>query len=78
MGATVGGATHSQVNASPPTLEFIFDNVAAGEHPVVISDIVGLSERALVTVEAAGPESVELLAWLAEWLVELNSGKVEF
>ena len=59
-------------------MEFIFENVAAGEHPVTISDIVGFSERALVTVEAAGPDSVELPDWLAEWLVELDFGKVEF
>lgn len=78
VGVTVGGATPNQVNADIPILDFIFESVAAGEHPVVISDIVGFSERASVTVEATGPGSVELPNWLAEWLIDLDSGKVEF
>lgn len=71
---TVGGATPSRVNAEIPVIKFVFENVAAGEHPVVISDEVGFNERASVTVKAAG----QLPNWLAEWLIDLDSGKVEF
>lgn len=74
VNVTVGGATPSHVDAEIPVIKFVFEDVAAGAHPVAISDIVGFRERASVTVEAAG----QLPNWLAEWLIDLDSGKVEF
>ena len=75
---TLGGAGPSRVDASIPVLAFVFEDVPAGEHAVVVSDIVGFSETASVTVEAPNPEDNWYPAWLAKWLEELDSGKVEF
>lgn len=80
--ATAGGTPPNRVDASIPILEFVFEDVAAGEHPVVISDVVGFSERASVIVEApdSGPNAGNYVLpdWLAEWVADLDAGKIEF
>ena len=78
VGVTVAGAAPNRVDASIPILAFVFENVAAGEHPVEISDVVGHQQSASVTVEASDTDDETLPRWLAEWLVDLDSGKVEF
>ena len=78
VGVSVGGATPSRVDSSIPNLEFIFENVAAGEHPVVIRDVVGFSERASVIVAMPDTGNDQLPGWLAEWVADLDAGKVEF
>jgi hypothetical protein len=79
VGVTVGGAAPSRVDGSVvPILKFIFENVTPGEHPIVISDVVGFSETSVVLVQAPSPGSDDHPAWLADWVEELESGKVEF
>ena len=78
VGVTVGGASPSRVAATIPIVEFVFEDVPAGNHAVVISDVVGFSERASVTVVSPDPVIGELPDWLAEWVADLNAGKVEF
>ena len=76
---TIAGAPPSRVDvANMPILGFVFENVAAGEHPIEISDVVGHEQSASVIVEASDAGDETLPGWLAEWLVDLDSGKVEF
>ncbi len=78
VGVTVGGTSPSRVDTSIPILEFVFENVAAGEHPVVIKDVVGYIERTSVKVQAPDSDDETLPDWLAEWVADLEAGKVEF
>ena len=78
VGVTVAGAAPNRVDASIPIFAFVFENVAAGEHPVEISDVVGHKQSASVIVAAPDADDETLPDWLAEWLVDLDSGKVEF
>ena len=79
VNVTLDGAPPSRVDVvTMPILEFIFENVAGGEHPIVISDVVGWEERASVIVKAPNPDDETLPGWLAEWVADLEAGKVEF
>lgn len=69
---TLSGASPNRANTSNQVLEFIFDGVATGEHPVVVSDVAGFRETASVAVAETMP------AWLTEWLSDLDSGKADF
>ena len=75
---TLDGNRPSRVEESIPTLGFVFENVAPGEHPIEIKDVVGHSETASVTVEAPPPVDGESPVWLGDWIVDLDAGKVEF
>ena len=74
----VGGTSASRLDVSIPVLMFIFEDVAAGDHPVVISDVVGFSERTSVEVAELTSGSAGLPDWLVEWVADLESGKLEF
>ena len=78
VGVTLRGTAPSRVVASIPIIEFVFEDVPAGDHPVVILDVVGFSERASVTVEAPESGTGGLPDWLAEWVADLEAGNVEF
>jgi len=69
---TLSGASPNRVDTSNQVLEFIYDDVATGEHSVVISDVAGFRETASVAVSEYMP------TWLTEWLAELDSGKADF
>ena len=73
-----GGTPPSWVNASSPLVEYIFEEVAAGEHAVEISDVVGFSQTASVVVKEQKPVNGELPDWLAKWVADLDAGKIEF
>ena len=78
VGVTIGGNPPNRVEAAIPVLEIIFEGVATGEHPVEISDVVGHSETASVTVAAPGSAGRELPEWLKTWVAGLEAGEVEF
>ena len=50
VGVTLDSRDPDQVNAPNPILEFVFQNVAAGKHDILISDVVGFKESADVVV----------------------------
>ncbi|MDA1129011.1 MAG: hypothetical protein O2913_09970 [Chloroflexi bacterium] len=75
---TVGGVAPSRVDAAIPILEFVFENVAGGEQPVVISDVLGFSQWTTVRVDARVPGTEDLPVWLAEWVADLEAGSEEF
>ena len=47
---TLDGRGPDQVNASPPILEFIFQNVTPGQHTIEVWDMVSHNETAVVVV----------------------------
>ena len=47
---TLNGKEADEVNIALPILEFVFVDVAAGEHAILVSDIVGFEETAQVAV----------------------------
>ena len=53
-----------QVTVLPPILEYVFQNVAPGEHTVKVRDVVGYSETAEVVVSTPTPE-------IPDWLTDL-------
>ena len=74
----VDGNPPSRMDATVPILEFVFEGLAAGEHPVLISDVIGHSESALVMIVEALPDEQEAPDWLAKWVADLEAGAVEF
>ena len=68
----------SRVDATVPILEFVFEGLAAGEHPVLISDVIGHSESESVMIVEALPHEQEAPDWLAKWVADLEAGAVEF
>ena len=44
---TLDGKEADHVNAALPILEFVFEDVPAGEHSIVVSDVVGFEHTAL-------------------------------
>ena len=77
--ATLDGGDPDQVNASIPILEFVFLNVAPGQHTVEVRDVVGFNETAELVVpddsvsKKAGDQD-ELPRWLNDLI---NSQKNE-
>ena len=47
---TLDSREPNEVNAPPPVLEFVFQNVASGKHTVLVEDVVGHSEITEVVV----------------------------
>ena len=78
VNVAVNGYSPSRVDAAIPILEFVFEDVAAGEHPVLISDTVGYSETVSVIVEAPQRVNGQLPGWLAKWVAELEAKNFEF
>jgi len=76
--ATLDGERPSRVDEAIPTLDFVFEGVAPGEHSIEIKDVVGHSETASVTVDALTPGGAIPPQWLAEWVNSLDAGEVEF
>ena len=74
---TLDGSQPDRRDNETPVLGFIFEGVAPGEHPIEIKDVMGNVETATVVVEASDPDA-GLPGWLAEWIAELEAGKVEF
>ena len=74
----IDGDPPSRMDATVPILEFVFEGLAAGEHPVLISDVIGHSESALVMIVEALPDEQEAPDWLAKWVADLEAGAVEF
>ena len=68
----------SRMDATVLILEFVFEGLAAGEHPVLISDVIGHSESALVMIVEAMPDEQEAPYWLAKWVADLEAGTAEF
>ena len=66
------------MDAAVPILEFVFEGLAAGEHPVLISDVMGHSESALVMIVEVLPDEQEAPDRLAKWVADLETGAVEF
>ena len=71
------GNPPSHVDATVPILEFVFEGLAAGEHPVLISDVIGHSESASVMIVEALPDEQDAPDWLAKWAADLEAGAVE-
>ena len=61
----IDGNPPSLMDTTVPILEFVFEGLAAGEHPVLISDVIGHSESALVMIIEALPDEQEAPDWLA-------------
>ena len=74
----IDGNPPSRMGTTVPILEFVFEGLAAGEHPVLISDVIGHSESALVMIVEALPDEQEAPDWLAKWVADLEAGAVEF
>ena len=68
------GNPPSRVDATVPILEFVFEGLAAGEHPVLISDVIG---SASVMIVEALPDEQDAPDWLAKWAADLEAGAVE-
>ncbi len=62
----IDGNSPSRMDATVPILEFVFEGLAAGEHPVLISDVIEHSESALVMIVEALPDEQEAPDWLAK------------
>ena len=65
------------MDATIPILEFVFEGLAAGEHPVLMSDVIGHSESASVMIVEALPHEQNAPDWLAKWAADLEAGAVE-
>ena len=78
MYVAIDGNPPSRMDATVPILEFVFEGLAAGEHPVLISDVMGHSESALVMIVEALPDEQEAPDRLAKWVADLETGAVEF
>ena len=78
MDIAIDGNSPSRMDTTVPILEFVFEGLAAGEHPVLISDVIGHSESALVMIVEALPDEQEAPDWLAKWVADLEAGAVEF
>ena len=65
------------MDATIPILEFVFVGLAASEHPVLISDVIGHSESASVMIVEALPDEQDASGWLAKWAADLEAGAVE-
>ena len=74
----IDGNPPSRMDATVLILEFVFEGLAAGEHPVLISDVIGHSESALVMIVEALPDEQEAPYWLAKWVADLEAGTAEF
>ena len=77
MDVTIDRNPPSRVDATVPILEFVFEGLAAGEHPVLISDVIGHSESASVMIVEALPGEQDAPDWLAKWAADLEAGAVE-
>jgi hypothetical protein len=75
---SLDGKRPSRVEEDIPTLEFVFEGVAPGEHDIEIKDVVGHSETTSVMVEELTPGGAIPPQWLAEWVSSLDAGEVEF
>ena len=60
----IDGNPPSRMDAAVPILEFVFESLAAGKHPVIISGVIGHSESVLVMIVAALPDEQEAPDWL--------------
>ena len=78
MYVAIDGNPPSRMDATVPILEFVFEGLAAGEHPVLISDVMGHSESALVMIVEVLPDEQEAPDRLAKWVADLETGAVEF
>ena len=67
------GNPPSHVDATVSILEFVFEGLAAGEHPFLISDVIGHSESASVMIVEALPDEQDAPDWLAKWAVDLEA-----
>ncbi len=61
----INGNPPSRVDATVPILELVFGGLAASEHPVLISDVIGHSESASVMIVEPLPDKHEAPDWLA-------------
>jgi len=61
----IDGNPPSRMDAAVQILEFVFGGLAAGEHPAMISGVIGHSESALVMIVEALPDEQEAPDWLA-------------
>ena len=52
VSVTLGGASEARRDNKTPVLGSIFEDVAPGEYPIVIKDVMGNVEAASVTVES--------------------------
>ena len=59
----VDGNSPSRMDTTVPILEFVFEGLAAGEHPVLISDVIG---SASVMIVEALPDEQDAPDWLAK------------
>lgn len=75
---TLDGEMADRVDQNIPTLSFVFEDVAPGEHTVEIKDVVGLSETKSVTVEAPPLVDGDIPLWLGESIEDLGTGNVEY
>ena len=78
VSVTLGGASETRRDGKTPVLGFIFEDVAPGEHPIVIRDVMGNVKTASVTVEPPPLVDALLPLWLDEWVASLDGGEVEF
>jgi len=78
VGVTINGNKSTRVEPAMAVINFVFEDVAIGEHPVTISGVVGHSETASVTIEPPSMVDALLPLWLDEWVVSLDAGEVEF
>ena len=78
VGVNIGGREPTRVEAAIPVINYIFEDVAIGEHPVLISDVVGHSQTASVMVEPPPLVDALLPIWLADWVDSLDAGEAEF
>ena len=78
MDVAIDGNPPSRMDATVPILEFVFEGLAAGEHPVLISDVIGHSESASVMIVEPLPDKHEAPDWLATWVADLEDVAEEF
>ena len=77
MDVTIDRNPPSRVDATVQILEFVFEGLTSGEHPVLISDVIGHSESASVMIVEALPDEQDAPDWLAKWAADLEAGAVE-
>ena len=78
VSVTLDGASETRRDNKTSVLGFIFEDVAPGDHPIVINDVMGNVETTSVTVEPPPLVDALLPLWLDEWVISLEAGQAKF
>ena len=64
---TLDGVAPNEVNSSAPNVSYVFQSVAAGNHTLVVADVVGHQVTGMLAV----PEGTSLAQDIPDWLVRI-------